>query len=232
MKDYYSLLGIESKATKAEIKKNYRILANKYHPDKSDEPGTESKFIAITEAYDVLSNKNRRAQYDLYRWNELKQKQEQKRRAEESFTVVVPPYESTRSRRNKAQKKRSIAYHKSDAGSSKNLLMFSEYFYIIGRYVFHLLGITLLFAILISAFYQLPEAFEAGLLRGLIIALLAAAIIYGIFWITNNAIQELKKDIDAFSIFFKISKTTVKMRLILIFSFILLLYAIILKIYF
>jgi len=63
MKDYYSLLDVNRNATKADIKSSYRRLAVKYHPDKSSDPDSASRFIAVTEAYDVLSNKKRRAQY-------------------------------------------------------------------------------------------------------------------------------------------------------------------------
>jgi curved DNA-binding protein len=61
-KDYYELLGVERSATKAEIKKAFRKLAAKYHPDKKT--GDETKFKEINEAYEVLSDDNNRAKYD------------------------------------------------------------------------------------------------------------------------------------------------------------------------
>ena len=67
MKDYYGLLGLEQKATKSDIKKNYRLLATKFHPDKNSDPKAAQIFIAITEAYDTLSNRKSRARYDLLR---------------------------------------------------------------------------------------------------------------------------------------------------------------------
>jgi len=66
-KDYYSVLGVEKKATAAEIKKAYRKLALKYHPDKN--PGdakAEERFKEISEAYAVLSDKEKRQQYDQF----------------------------------------------------------------------------------------------------------------------------------------------------------------------
>lgn len=54
MKDYYNTLGVSNTATKEEIKKAYRRLAHKYHPDKNN--GDDAKFKEISEAYDVLSN--------------------------------------------------------------------------------------------------------------------------------------------------------------------------------
>ena len=63
-KDYYNVLGVDSKATKDDIKKAFRKLAHKYHPDKG---GTdESKFKEITEAYSVLSDDKKRREYDTY----------------------------------------------------------------------------------------------------------------------------------------------------------------------
>ncbi len=64
-KDYYSVLGVSKSATKAEIKKAYRNLAKKYHPDKTDgNKALEEKFKEISEAYEVLSNDENRKKYD------------------------------------------------------------------------------------------------------------------------------------------------------------------------
>ena len=63
-KDYYNILGIDKKATKDDIKRAFRKLAHKYHPDKG---GTdESKFKEITEAYAILSDDKKRREYDTY----------------------------------------------------------------------------------------------------------------------------------------------------------------------
>ena len=63
-KDYYNVLGVDKKATQDDIKKAFRKLAHKYHPDKG---GTdESKFKEITEAYSVLSDDKKRREYDAY----------------------------------------------------------------------------------------------------------------------------------------------------------------------
>ena len=64
-KDYYSVLGISKSATKAEIKKAYRNLAKKYHPDKTNgNSALEEKFKEISEAYEVLSHDENRKKYD------------------------------------------------------------------------------------------------------------------------------------------------------------------------
>jgi curved DNA-binding protein len=65
--DYYKLLGVGKKATKEEIKKAFRKLAMKYHPDKNkDDKQAEEKFKKINEAYAVLSNDEKRKQYDTF----------------------------------------------------------------------------------------------------------------------------------------------------------------------
>jgi len=65
-KDYYETLGINKKADEKEIKKAYRKLAKKYHPDtyKGDKKDAEEKFKEISEAYEVLIDKDKRAKYD------------------------------------------------------------------------------------------------------------------------------------------------------------------------
>uniref|UniRef100_A0A0B6ZUL1 J domain-containing protein n=1 Tax=Arion vulgaris TaxID=1028688 RepID=A0A0B6ZUL1_9EUPU len=65
-KDYYKMLGVPKGATEDEIKKAYRKMALKYHPDKNKSPGAEEKFKEIAEAYDVLSDQQKRAVYDKY----------------------------------------------------------------------------------------------------------------------------------------------------------------------
>ncbi len=68
-KDYYSILGVDKNADTKEIKKSFRQLAKKYHPDINKEEGTEEKFKEIQEAYEVLSDENKRYQYDNYGTN-------------------------------------------------------------------------------------------------------------------------------------------------------------------
>ena len=66
-KDYYEILGVSKNATAAEIKKAYRKKALEYHPDKN--PGdkeAEEKFKEAAQAYEILSDEQKRAQYDQY----------------------------------------------------------------------------------------------------------------------------------------------------------------------
>lgn len=65
-RDYYEILGVDKKAPLDDIKSSYRKLAMQYHPDRNKAPDAEEKFKEISEAYAVLSDQNKRQQYDLY----------------------------------------------------------------------------------------------------------------------------------------------------------------------
>ncbi|MDD7305561.1 MAG: J domain-containing protein [Peptoniphilaceae bacterium] len=66
-RDYYEVLGVDKKATEAEIKKAYRKLAKKYHPDlHPDDKDMNEKFSEINEAYEVLSDPDKRKKYDMF----------------------------------------------------------------------------------------------------------------------------------------------------------------------
>ena len=228
MKDYYSLLGVETTATKKEIKTNYRLLANKYHPDKSSDPGSAEKFIVISEAYEILSNPKSRTQYDLLRWAELKQK----KASSDNYNIVVPPFESTRTRRNKAQQKRSLKFHQEKKATNKSFQLVTESFHIASRYISHILGTTILLVILVSAINHLFNGMEKGLIRGTVVSTFIAGIIYCIFWIGRNAFEELKKDFEAFSVFYKIPQNKAITFTLSVLAIVLLFYITFLKVYF
>lgn len=63
-KDYYKILGVEREISDADLKKTYRKLARKYHPDVSKEKDAEERFKEVNEAYEVLGDKEKRSQYD------------------------------------------------------------------------------------------------------------------------------------------------------------------------
>ena len=66
-KDFYDVLGVDSSADDKEIKKAYRRLAMKYHPDRNpDDAEAEAKFKEVTEAYEILSDSQKKSAYDQY----------------------------------------------------------------------------------------------------------------------------------------------------------------------
>ena len=65
--DYYSLLGVSRGASEAELKKAYKKLAMKYHPDRNQgDKSAEAKFKEVSEAYEVLTDQNKRQAYDQF----------------------------------------------------------------------------------------------------------------------------------------------------------------------
>jgi len=64
--DYYDVLGVDRNASDKEITSAYRKLAKKYHPDLNHDPGAEEKYKEVNEAYEVLHDKQKRAQYDQF----------------------------------------------------------------------------------------------------------------------------------------------------------------------
>ncbi len=65
-RDYYDVLGVDRSASEAEIKRAFRKLAFKYHPDRNREDGAEEKFKEVNEAYEVLCDPDKRAAYDRF----------------------------------------------------------------------------------------------------------------------------------------------------------------------
>ena len=64
MENLYNVLGVAPNASDDEIKKVYRSLAMRYHPDRNDAPGAEVRFKSITKAYEILSDRTRRDEYN------------------------------------------------------------------------------------------------------------------------------------------------------------------------
>lgn len=65
-RDYYEVLGVQRGATKEQIKNAYRKLALEFHPDRNKSPEAEARFKEISEAYAVLSDDEKRSQYDTH----------------------------------------------------------------------------------------------------------------------------------------------------------------------
>ena len=64
--EYYDRLGVSKDASQDEIKRAYRKMSKKYHPDINKEPGAEEKYKEVQEAYETLSDDQKRAAYDQY----------------------------------------------------------------------------------------------------------------------------------------------------------------------
>ncbi|MDB5790087.1 MAG: molecular chaperone DnaJ [Massilia sp.] len=64
MENLYAILGVAPNASDEDIKKVYRSLAMRYHPDRNDAPGAEARFKAVTKAYEILSDRAKREEYN------------------------------------------------------------------------------------------------------------------------------------------------------------------------
>merc|ERR1712107_376191 len=76
-KDFYVIFGVEKNASEDDIKKAYRRMALRFHPDKNKEPDAEEKFKEIAEACEVLSDADKRAAYDRYGEEGLREREEE-----------------------------------------------------------------------------------------------------------------------------------------------------------
>lgn len=124
-KDYYKILGVSKSATTEEIKKAFRKLAVKYHPDKNaGDKASEEKFKEISEANEVLSDPEKRKKYDVLGEN-WKQYQQQGSQQQEGF--------DWEQYQNRGGQQRSYSYNSDDFGQGEN---FSDFFESIfgGRY--------------------------------------------------------------------------------------------------
>ncbi len=81
-KDFYDILGVTKKCTDEDVKKAYRTLAKKYHPDKNKEEGAEEKFKEIAGAYETLKDKDSRLMYDLDKREEEREKKREQQKKE------------------------------------------------------------------------------------------------------------------------------------------------------
>ena len=86
-KDYYKILGVNKNATAAQIKKEYRKMARKYHPDVNKNSDAEQRFKEVGEAYEVLKDPEKRKAYDQYGadWKTGKQQQEYQQQYQQQY---------------------------------------------------------------------------------------------------------------------------------------------------
>jgi len=79
-KDYYKILGVSKNASEEEIKKAYKKLALKYHPDKNNEPNAAERFRHIAEAYEVLGDREKKTAFDKYKEDSVRDRSRRSRR--------------------------------------------------------------------------------------------------------------------------------------------------------
>jgi curved DNA-binding protein CbpA len=90
LKDYYKILGVDRKATFEEIKRAYRQLASKYHPDRNATPEAADRMAEINEAYSVLRNPMKRLQYDRRLLSKKRDLREKERGSGKEFFAFSP----------------------------------------------------------------------------------------------------------------------------------------------
>ena len=155
MKDYYDVLGIHKTASVTEIKKAYRKLAIKYHPDKN--PGNseaEKKFKEISEAYEVLSDNSKRQQFDTYGMNAFSQTSQRTPFAATMFTNPFDLFENIFNNRDSGFGHNIFEKHTSFGGNLNNFFSTSQtrtlqiYF----LFIFYSFFINFLFSEMISPF--------------------------------------------------------------------------------
>lgn len=178
MKNYYQILGLEADASWNDIREAYRGLAKKYHPDRSGNPETAPLFIEATEAYQFLSDSQRRDSYRRVLRNESRVKSQNQRREE-----IYKQWVRTQQRRanHEATTYASRSYDEFTESKIYKTAMITSKVY---NYIFIATGIMMVLYPLYKYFTFDPNSDEdqltlSGLLLPMIIGL---AFTYGIYY--------------------------------------------------
>jgi DnaJ-like protein len=134
--DYYRILGVNQSSSPEEIKRAYRRLAITYHPDKNPDPGAETIFKEINEAYDVLSDPEKKSIYDL--------------RQQNPFGEILQTENQPRHRDPRYRPAKAKVYRKSERENLRELM--AEYLPIVHRITFF----CFLFTVCLLIDYVLP----------------------------------------------------------------------------
>lgn len=171
MKDYYHILGIPETADLALIKKAYRQKAFRYHPDRNKAPDANEQFIAVMEAYEVLRDAVRRAEYDALRELFQTLKDEPLADSPEQDQYDQRSQEWAQAGRQKAAEYASINFEE----FSRRLLFEVG---LRASYIPNLIAILLVFMMAVSILVTIPSAFERSDSVGLFLLLFVIGLTY------------------------------------------------------
>lgn len=172
MKDYYKILELEFGADILAVKKAYRRLALKYHPDKNSEPNASQKFIEITEAYEVLRDPLKKSEYDnLYQSYFRTKSQEQYSEQKYKQTYQSKQQEWAEYGREKANEYSSIPFEE----FAKRLL---KEISVGASYIPNAIAILFVGGGALGMLTILPKAFEDGGGLGLFLLLMVVGLGY------------------------------------------------------
>lgn len=161
MKNYYKILGIGMEASQMDVKKAFRKLALKYHPDRNKEANAAQKFIEVTEGYEVLRDQVKRAEYDkIYRAYFLRTEQdrgnfeqEQEKQTEYKYSEYYQEWEYFG--RQKAQEYSSIPFEEFARRLLKEVSIGASY-------IPNLIAILIVGGGAIGILSIIPDAFDDG----------------------------------------------------------------------
>ena len=111
MKNYYSILGLSKNSTQLEIKKAYRILAFKFHPDKNPSELENEQFKQINEAYSILGNEFKRRNYDL-NWGYLNDSIGSRKPRDESYYNKYQRGRNVQHKKSNYRRKKKVSHRK------------------------------------------------------------------------------------------------------------------------
>ncbi len=166
MKNYYQILGVPKYSTEVEIKQVYRKLAMQWHPDKNKSANAQQIFIEIHEAYEILSNPNKRSLYD-----ELLNSQ-----SVSASQIVINKKEKDTQYDDFVYKARSQA----ENASKMNFDNFAELFFIgVGKAKYFFLIFVIVICGAVAVFAGFQEIFIEGSMKGLFTILFGILILKG-----------------------------------------------------
>ena len=188
VKDYYKILEIEFRADTLAVKKAYRRLALKYHPDRNNEDNAAQKFIEITEAYEVLRDPLKRSENDKLYETYFRTKSKDKKFEETN--------EQTYQR-----KQQEWAHYGRTKAKEYSLISFEEFSRQLLReisvgavYITNVFAILLVGGLIIGSLSLLPKAFEDGNGPALFLLLMIGGLIYLTYRLFIVALADYKVD--------------------------------------